>query len=88
MPKAVTSGLPTVKELSAALKGKVPERHSAREILLATYMLATVDEWINPDAVVVDSGEFEYEGSWALGDIGISDCCDPLRMVIIDRINH
>ncbi|MBU3067812.1 hypothetical protein KO481_40640 [Nocardia sp. NEAU-G5] len=32
--------------------------------------------------------DYDYAGSEVLNEIGIADICEPIRAVLIDRINH
>ncbi|MEU6562606.1 hypothetical protein [Nocardia nova] len=87
-------GLPTVRELQAAMEGKIPPDHPARTVLLAAFMLSTVGDWVNPERVTVGDENFtgsdltyEYSGSEVLEQIGIDDIENPVRALIIDRIN-
>jgi hypothetical protein len=77
--------LPTIDELHNAMHGEIPDAHPAPMILRATWMLATIGQWIPLDAVATTDGE---TGSEVLYTLGFGDLMGWMRAQLAERIDQ
>ncbi len=83
--RVVDPVLPTSRELLAAMDGRVPCEDPAAPILRAAFLLANLDTWLDPDAVVTRTGDC---GSMVLWELGIFDISQIVRARLVDDINR
>jgi hypothetical protein len=79
------SALPATDELDRAIRGDIPDEHPAAMILRATWMLATIREWMPLHTVATTEGE---TGSEVLSTLGFGDLVGWMRAQLAERIDH